>query len=287
MIKIISLKDHFLAWAAAAGGLGPEERARLFMREVAAPNEPYYEALLFDELPGTEGRLKLAAAGTAGYYENRAELAEAFDHVTAALGPLSDRFLGMFPDCRQDMTLVVMPSLGRFDGREKYADGKAIAGFGAERFRGAGWEKELSLTAAHEMFHLYHGAKSGIWQTPLKPVLTWLWADGLATYASRQFTPGATDGDALADDGLALACSASFRDFHKVISPALLSTDAGDRRALFYGGRSYKGLPARAGYGLGLIAVRQLAAQGFTLEQMSAWTEEKASAGLTALFSSW
>lgn len=288
MIKIVSLKEHFLAWAAAARELGPEERAGIFLREVIAPNRDYYDALLFDGTPAEDRRLKLVKAGAANYYEKRAELAEAFDRTAAALRPLSERFLELFPDARQDMTLVVMPSLGRFDGREKCVEGRAVAGFGVEFFQASpAAEKELSLTAAHELFHLYHGTKTGIWQAPQKPVLTWLWADGLACYASKLLCPGATDGDALADAGLALACRASYREFYRAVSPALISTAAEDQRALFYGGGSYKGLPARAGYGLGLMAAEQLAAKGFSIAEMSAWTEEKASAELRAVFASW
>ncbi len=292
-MNIVSLKKSFRSWVSAALQRAPEERTRLFMTEVADRNADYYNALVFEGIPEEARRVKLVAAGALDYLEKSVELEEAFDFTAAGLRAFAGEFMGMFPDCGQGMTLVVMQALGRFDGREKLLNGVPVAGFGVECFlAGSGQnahsrEKELRLTAAHEMFHLYHGMKTGIWQERGRPVITWVWVDGLAAYASKQLNPGATYADALGGDELGRACSGSFRDFFHVAAPALLSVDTEDQRALFNAGRHYNGLPTRIGYALGLMAVEQLAAKGFSLAEMSSWPEERATAELRSVFFSW
>ncbi|MDQ7772571.1 MAG: hypothetical protein RDU13_03500 [Elusimicrobiales bacterium] len=291
-VEIISLGDDFARWAGIAAESAPEERALSFMREVVSPNREYYEALVFDDIPAGERRLKAASAIAEKYYEKRDAMGEAFGYAGAALRGLSEEFFSMFPGCRNGMTLVAMPSLRRFNGREKLIGGKAVAGFGveyfiAERYRdAAARDRELRLTAAHEMFHLYHGEKSGIWQSPGKTVLIWLWAEGLAVIASRVFCPGATDAEILMDDELAGAGDGAFKEFFEILSPALFSTSAADLADIFNGGRSYRGLPSRVGYLIGLLAVESIAERGVSLSEMSSWSEVRASEELkSSLFS--
>ncbi len=292
-VKIISLGDDFARWAVGSEESAAAGRALSFMKEVVSPNREYYEALVFDDIPAEDRRLKAAALSSEKYYEKRGEMAEAFGYTPAALRRLAAEFLDVFPDCAAEMTLVVMPSLRRFNGREKLVNGTAVAGFGVEYFcagrypDAAAREKELRLTAAHELFHLYHGAKSGIWQAPGAPVVTWLWAEGLAVYASKVLCPGATASDILMDEKLAAACAGGCAEAYKKISPALLSVSAEDLGNIFNGGRSYDGLPSRIGYAIGFLGVERLAERGNSLAEMSAWSPERATAELKAVLDSW
>lgn len=292
-IKVVSLKDQFLAWGAAAANAEPGRWAGLFEEKLVAPNRTLYDALVFDDAAGKEKLSPLTEKSLRSYHKNLEEFSEAHDFLGKALGEFSERFLETFPDGAGGVTLAVMPSLGRFDGREADIAGEPVAGFGVDYFRRSrayacgSREKELNLTAAHELFHLYHASRTGLRQKPQDTVLTWLWIEGLATYASLLLTPGATETDALADGEMAQACPVRYKEFARLVKPILNSADPEAQGALFCGGRRFKDLPSRTGYCLGLKAVMQLCENGRTLKELSAWPEERARAELAAVISAW
>ena len=291
-IRIVSLKKYFLSWSAEASKSDRAQWSRLFEQGVIAGNSDYYNGLVFDDERSKEKRAERLEENTGGYYKNRKKMAEAFDYVEENLLHLSGRFYKTFPDMKAGITLIVMPSLGRFNGKEQNIKGEPCAGFGVEyfikdrSFLGLGREKTLPIAAAHEMFHLYHGSKTGMWETAEKPVLIWIWIDGLATYASRILNPGTDDADALMDSQMAKICEASYKSYTKELLPIMRSKKTDDQNALFDFGKRYGALPTRAGYCIGLKAVESLSKK-HSLTEMSGWTEAEAAGELTALFKRW
>ena len=110
-----------------------------------------------------------------------------------------------------------------------------------------------------------------------------LWLEGMATYASGQLNPGNSDGVLLLDDKLDSVCVKNYKHyaaiFQKNSSVRLSDQKFGRIHGIWFAGKRKKNIktdiPIRAGYCLGLQAVKHLAGTN-TLADMAGWPLQKA-----------
>ena len=176
-----------------------------------------------------------------------------------------ETFKTAFPDYVPKNDIYFIHSLGEMDGGKRKLNGRSYFIFGADvmaKYHGAGSEAAFFH---HELFHDYDASACTPWK-----IWTALWAEGLATYASKTMNPSATNAELLLDLPLNMV-----PDTQKELSrawehlQATLDKDDSD----LYGGlfllrKDKTGLPARRGYYLGYL-VAQEAAKKYDLRQMA------------------
>jgi uncharacterized protein YjaZ len=123
----------------------------------------------------------------------------------------------------------------------------------------------LPVFLAHEMFHRYHFMAGGFSDDAAdrQPLWRTVWAEGLATYASRSLTPGATVDEALMLPGdvaeraapLTPKIAADLLSHLDEVNPAVYRT------YFTYGNKAVaaRGLPWRSGYYVGYLVAARLA----------------------------
>jgi hypothetical protein len=166
---------------------------------------------------------------------------------------------------RCDFPIYLTDSLGQFDGAGRIVAGQRSLVLGVDVLDAEQDHISLPVLLAHEMFHRYHFMASGFSDDAADRQLLWrtFWAEGLATYASRALTPGAT-----VDDALMLPTDLAERAAPltpKIAADLLLHLDEVNpdvyRTYFTYGNRAVaaRGLPWRSGYYLGYLVAARLA----------------------------
>ncbi len=145
--------------------------------------------------------------------------------------------------------------------------GRDVLALGLEFFRdsGADADRQIRITLAHELFHLYHfqffSASGGLYRP--------LWAEGLATYASAVVVPGHKRSAYLGFPGRKM------NRCHELLP--LLAADLkknmgqNDRRIerLYFGAEDNgTKVPPEAGYYVGLLIIERLA-QKYSLAELA------------------
>ena len=186
------------------------------------------------------------------------------------------RFDTAFPDNRWRGDIYVMVSLGCFDGRAQTIGGKPAMLLGPDVIARTG-NSEPTVLLTHELFHLYHrqffAPKGG-------PLWASLWTEGLATHASAVLSPGASLEALLLPRAMTEAVD---RDRARLVADLTRHLDESGSRAetlYFRTDDRTEPVPPRAGYYLGLLAARRLAARGHSVATMAHWDAATAEAKL-------
>lgn len=171
-----------------------------------------------------------------------------------------------FGDFKCNFPIYFADTLGALDGAGRIVDGQRalVLGIGAL----AQEQRQISLPVflTHEFFHRYHFEAAGFSDDLEDRQEIWrnLWAEGLATYVSEVLTPGATMADALMipRDLAQRAAPLTAR----MASELLAGLDGMDEdlfnRYFTTNPRTERhGIPPRAGYYMGYVVARRLAAQ--------------------------
>jgi hypothetical protein len=188
----------------------------------------------------------------------------------------NNRFLETFPDMRWSGDIYVMASGYCFTGRSQTIDGRGALLFGVDGMAALG-QKDLIPGMQHELFHRYHRGFFEFEGSSGYPLWTTLWAEGMATYVSEMLNPTASDID-LARVPLGMVEQVDERrarlaaDFLQRFE----STAAKDATLYFNDINSKDSLvPARAGYQLGVLVVRELSKE-HSIFTMAHWSQAEA-----------
>lgn len=253
---------------AAAATKHPEAAQQAWTRDYYAPNR----AVLADLQCSLLASGKLPPARTA----ELARIEPGMRAATAALrrdlpGALA-RFDRALPDNRWHGDIYLLVSLGCFDGRAQSIGGKPAMLLGADVLAATG-NRAPAVLLTHELFHLYHRQ---FFQPEGDPIWASLWSEGLATYASGELNPGASLEALLLPRALVDAVD---KDRARLAADLAAHLDESGTRAetlYFRTDDRTEPVPPRAGYYLGLLAVRELAGKGYSLTDMAHWNAETA-----------
>jgi hypothetical protein len=186
------------------------------------------------------------------------------------------RFLKIFPDMRWSGDIYVMASGYCFNGRAQMIQGRSSLLFGVDAIAALG-QKDLIPGMQHELFHRYHHQFFDFEASSAYPLWTVLWAEGMASYVSEQLNPSASDLDLSrvplgmvreVDDRRGELAVDFLRRFESTAEKdaTLYFNDANSKDAV---------VPARAGYQLGVLVVRDLSKQ-HSIQTMAHWSQAEA-----------
>jgi len=185
----------------------------------------------------------------------------------------NSRFLKTFPDMQWSGDIYVMASGYCFNGRSQMIQGRSALLFGVDAVAALG-QKDLIPGMQHELFHRHHRQFFDFEPSSGYPLWTTLWAEGMASYVAELLNPSASEID-LSQVPLGMVRQVNDRrgrlaaDFlHRFESSAerdvtLYFNDISSKDAL---------VPARAGYQLGVLVIRDLSKQ-YSIQTMAHWSQ--------------
>jgi hypothetical protein len=222
-------------------------------------NAAYLRARYLAELPRVVPAIRIIVAG-----------------LTQQLKEANARFLKTFPDMRWSGDVYVMASGYCFNGRAQMIQGRSALLFGVDAIAALG-QKDLIPGMHHELFHRYHRQFFDFEASSAYPLWTTLWAEGMASYVAEQLNPSASELD-LAHVPLGMVQQVNER--RAALAANFLrrfeSTAEQDAKLFFNDINSKDAdVPARAGYQLGVLVIRELSKQ-YSLLTMAHWSQTKA-----------
>ena len=185
------------------------------------------------------------------------------------------------PGFRCGFGIYLADTLGQMDGAGRVVDGRPALVIGVGALQTESKSISLRVLINHELFHRYHYEVGGFSDDPADRQAIWraLWAEGLATYASKALTPGASTGEALMLPKDLEARAAPLRG--RIAATLLAASDRIDPdvfRTYFTSGNpdvTRQGLPWRSGYYIGYLVAERLAHR-FSLAQLAHLRGEEA-----------
>jgi hypothetical protein len=266
--------DFWRFWEAAKN-LPVEQQARLWQQlyvvphqavfnDLATPCKDQYDAVWFRtkylaDLPRVVPAIRAIVAGLAQQLEEA-----------------NGRFLKTFPDMRWSGDVYVMASGYCFNGRAQMIQGRSALLFGVDAIAALG-QKDLIPGMQHELFHRYHRQFFDFEASSAYPLWTTLWAEGMASYVAEKLNPSASELDL---SQLPLGMVRQVDDRRAELAADFLrrfeSTAEKDATVFFNNINSKDAVvPARAGYQLGVLVVRELSKQNSILT-MAHWSQSEA-----------
>lgn len=208
------------------------------------------------------------AKSFAGYEALRPAYLDVVRQFDGEIGRHTASFLQTFPDYRDTIGIVLVHSLGEFDGGTRTLGGRDYLLFGADMIARLHRGESVAPLFHHELFHVHHDAHFSDCEGRLWPAL---WREGLATYVSAQMNPQASDSELLLafPAGMKETTQQNLQEALADLEERLTRDDSADYPTLFnIGGPGTATLPPRRGYYLGyLIAAR--AGKSHTLAQLA------------------
>ena len=269
--RVIDAYSPVDALSQQAAGSSPADQVKAFRQGVVARYPGLYAPQVLDLSAGQDmDSLILASMASARASRMRggvmADLRRSIERAQAAFRKLDD--------FRCDFPIYLTDSLGQFDGAGRVVDGRRALVLGVDALDGERNSLSLAVFVAHEMFHRYHFMAGGFSDDDAdrQPLWRTLWAEGLATYASRVLTRGATVGQAwmLPADLAQRAAPLTPR----IAADLLAHLDRVDpdvyRTYFTYGNKAVaaRGLPWRSGYYVGYLVATRLGRR-FTLGELA------------------
>jgi hypothetical protein len=251
--RIINLMPTFWKFWEKAEKRSRADKIRLFREMLVTPNAAVFE----DAVPSAANDEQLG-----NYLENLGALIPGMRTLSERLGrelpAYRATFQQAFPDMAWKGDVYFLPSGMHFDGAVREISGKATLLFGLDMIAHLQGEKgNLAPLFHHELFHLYHRTVNpDCFRQPT--LLMPLWTEGLATLVSQRLNPGATQGELLLPASLVDRCNATLPRLATELRQKLGSDQRQDFLDFFDGSSKRNDVPARAGYYLGLLLVRDV-----------------------------
>ena len=206
--------------------------------------------------------------------ERRAGIARVSREFRGLLGPAQLSFEAEFGAMAGFPPVLLVHSLGEFDGGTRSLPGGTRLMFGADMIDEIYKTTPVQPFFHHELFHLLHHRTFSC-----DPIWCSLWTEGLATYVAAQLNPGASDAALLLTwpEPLRPAVEANRHDAICYVRARLNSEQSKDYSALFSNGKLEAGtpLPSRFGYYVGFLVAQDLG-RNRSLKQLAALTPDQA-----------
>lgn len=240
----------------------PVEQVRAFRQSVIARYPYLYAQQVLTLSAGQDmDTLILASLASARRGQTRSKLVTRLRHLVESAQASFAKLDGF----RCDFPIYLTDSLGQFDGAGRIVDGRRSLVLGVDTLDAEQGRISLPVFLDHEMFHRYHFMVGGFSDDAAdrQPLWRTLWAEGLATYASRALTPGATIGQALMlPTDLAKRAAPLTPQIAADLLSHLDEANPDVYRTYFtYGDKAVvaRGLPWRSGYYIGYLVASRLA----------------------------
>lgn len=278
--KVVNFKTQFDLFWKQAKGQDFERQVDLWTSIIEVQHQFFFDSFVWsqkDDPAFSARRSKQLKTVFDRIEKNENKIMNDLQVFESVLALQMKRYRDVFTDAEFPVTCYGVVG-GNFLGRVG-TDPKTkerILAFGIDKM--ADMQVNPDIIYSHELFHVYHGTKSDIDSDGR--MITQLWAEGLASFASHELNPNASKKDVfiyesaagIKDDQLPRISSL----FLKVADQEAF--DPKDGQAYFDWFLSEKGkgsLPAMAGYWLGYKVVAALRNQ-HSLDEMSRWNAEKA-----------
>ena len=255
-LQFIDYTDEFdRVWTATAS-LPDAERARQFKAEFAKVLPGFYDHRRMrgaTEAQYDERLLK----GLKAYPDQRAGIMRVAREFTVTIAPARASFESAFGPMTGYAPVLLVNSLGEFDGGTRTLEGKGYLMFGADMIDRLYKTTPIQPFFHHELFHLYHSRSF----EECEAIWCGLWTEGLAVQVAATLNPGSTDAsllltfpvplrDAVEKDRRGAVCS---------VVAKLDSTNPADYPPLFQGRPNQGGaFPPRYGYYVGYLVAQDL-----------------------------
>lgn len=263
--------DFWRFWEAAQNQ-PVEQQARLWQQLYVSRHQA-----VFDDLATACKDQWDAAWSRSHYFPGLPRVVPAIRTMVAGLPQqlqeANSRFLKTFPDMQWSGDIYVMASGYCFSGRSQMIQGRGALLFGVDAIAALG-QKDLIPGMQHELFHRYHRQFFEFEGSSGYPLWTTLWAEGMASYVSELLNPSASEID-LAQVPLGMVRQVNDRrgrlaaDFLRRFE----STAPKDATLYFNDINSKDAVvPARAGYQLGVLVIRDLSKE-YSIQTMAHWSQ--------------
>lgn len=188
----------------------------------------------------------------------------------------NSRFLKTFPDMHWSGDIYIMASGYCFNGRAQMIQGRSAMLFGVDAMAALG-QKDLIPHIQHELFHRYHREFFDFEGSSGYPLWTTLWAEGMAANAAEQLNPSASEIDlGLIPLGMVQRVEGRRAELAADFLRRFESTTEKDATLYFNDANSKdEFVPARAGYHLGVLVVRELSKQ-YSIQTLARWSQPEA-----------
>lgn len=272
---IHDLTPDFWRFWEAAQNQPVEQQAQLWQQLYVAPHQAVFNDLATpckDQFDRVWLRTR--------YLADLPRVVPAIREIVAGLAQQLDeangRFLKTFPDMRWSGDVYVMASGYCFNGRAQMIQGRSALLFGVDAIAALG-QKDLIPGMHHELFHRYHRQFFDFEASSAYPLWTALWAEGMATYVAEQLNPSASEIDL---SQLPLGMVRQVNDRRAELAANFLrrfeSTTEQDAKLFFNDINSKDAVvPARGGYQLGVLVIRELSQQ-YSIRTMAHWSQAEA-----------
>ena len=186
--RIVNVVDDFVAYYEAARQGDAARQAALWDSMLEAKHQAFFDDALYRRKRGAEReRYKDYCRET--FWQEIAPRMDYYRKLNQGLAQTADQVVREtqkhLSDFRPATDFYLTFSFS-FRGKAVGVGGRDVLALGLEYFHGAEAERQIRITLAHELFHLYHfqffSASGGLYRS--------LWTEGLATYASAVVVPG-------------------------------------------------------------------------------------------------
>jgi len=257
-LQLVDLTPAFAAAWEHTAKLADAERVTAFDAEMARVLPGFYDPVRFGDAAAQERYRARLIRTLNAFPEQRAGIEDVSARFSGMFRPALKSFEARFGPMRGYPPVLLVHSLGEFDGGTRDLPGGSRLLFGADVIaRIHTGDHAIQPFFHHELFHILHARSfhecDQIW--------CGLWTEGLAVYVASALNPGASDESllltlpepirpAVEKDRKAAVCAVTQR---------LGSTEHKDYAALFTFERLSPSLPPRFGYYVGFLVAQDLA----------------------------
>jgi hypothetical protein len=281
---IINLGSNFSNFWEKAKGREFSEQLALWNQLVENPQKQFYMSVVWrnteapDFLDRKSKRLKELFEG---YGLRNVDIQRNFNQFDSTIQSQIKKFKNVFPAVRfsRPIMAVLAPTFnGKSDSYEVDGNTKHFLAFGIDTLTIR--DDDPDVLYSHELFHLYHGEASEIEDDGASAnaaLIDSLWAEGLATYVSKELNPSAKMSSVFMDSALAgfpiSRLSEIAQKFLKVRNEKVHSKDHPEVYGFWFlmNKQLDSRTPPRVGYWLGYHVAKELR-QKYSLDEMAHWS---------------
>jgi hypothetical protein len=194
-VHLLNLMPSFWKFWAAAQGKAPAQQFQSWQSLYVQPNEN-----VFRDLETPCARHFSSASLEKDFFPTLSDVVPEMRTLEQSLPTTIDKtrlgFQQEFPDMAWSGDIYLMASAGCFNGRSQMIGGRQALLLGLDEIAGL-HEKNLPVLPDHELFHRYHHSFFAFEPERDEPMWVRLWAEGMATYASKSLNSSASNGELL------------------------------------------------------------------------------------------